>query len=498
MAKKTRPKEYLLIGSGIMSATLGVFLKKIDPNCKVTLLERLHGMALESTAAWNNAGTGHAGMCELNYTPEMPDGSINCDKAFRINEQFEISKQFWAWMVSHNLIPGDFIKSVPHMSFVRGEKDVNFLEKRVNQLNKNPLLKDMEFSKDPEKIKEWVPLMMENRPKFEKVAASRMIEGADVNFGYLARYLINYLRKQEGVGMMFGWEVSDIEKEVGDEMWTITAKNRKSEEKVTMLADFVFIGAGGKALSLLGKSGIPERKGYGGFPVGGQWLRCNNREVIEKHEAKVYGKAAKGAPPMSVPHLDTRTIRGKKELLFGPFATFSTKFLKHGSYLDLPASLRANNVLPMLKAGVDNLSLTKYLIQQVKLKPEEKLTSLKAFYPKAKLEDWDLSNAGQRVQIIKKDKKEGGVLAFGTEVVHSKDGSIAALLGASPGASTSVHIILDVLEKCFPESIGQKEVLDVIKEMIPSYGRSLIEDGTLAMEVRKSSHKVLGLQLSEN
>src|SRR5699024_860714 len=480
MAKQNRPKEYLLIGSGIMSATLGDFLKKVEHDCKITLLERLHGMALESTAAWNNAGTGHAGMCELNYTPEKPDGSINCEKALHINEQFEVSKQFWAWLVSNNLIPGDFIQPVPHMSFVQGKKEVQFLEKRVKQLNNNHLFKTMKFSKNPETIKKWIPLMMNNRRNSAEVAASRMDEGADVNFGYLARYLINYLRKQEGVGMMFGWEVNEIKRRRGKKIWQIEATNRKTEKKESMLADFVFIGAGGKALSLLGKSGIPERKGYGGFPVGGQWLRCNNREVIQQHDAKVYGKAAKGAHPMSVPHLDTRTIRGQKELLFGPFATFSTKFLKHGSYLDLPASLRANNVLPMLKAGIDNLSLTKYLIQQVRLKPEQKIESLKTFYPNAKLKHWDLTNTGQGSQIIKKDKKGGGVLAFGTEVVHSKDGTLAALLGASPGASTSVNIILDVLEKCFGDMVEKEEVQDAIKEMIPSYGQSLINNEALA------------------
>ena len=495
MTKHSHQTDYLLIGAGVMSATLGVFLKILDPKCNIIILERLRGVALESSAAWNNAGTGHAGMCELNYTPEKEDGTVDCTKAFKINEQFEISKQFWAWMVANNYIPGDFIKPTPHMSFVQGEKDIAFLEERVRQLTKNPMFETMKFSKDPKVLAEWIPLMMNGRPASDKVAATHMVEGADVNFGTLTRYLVKYLTKMEGVTMMSGWEVNDIDALKGKAGWEIEAKNRKSGSKRKLNAKFVFIGAGGKALTLLEKSGIPEGKGYGGFPVSGQWLRCNNPKVIAAHHAKVYGKAAEGAPPMSVPHLDTRTIREKQELLFGPFAGFSTKFLKHGSYFDLPGSLRLTNLIPMIRAGLDNLSLTKYLIEQVRLKPEERLDSLKDFYPEAKMEDWDLAIAGQRVQIIKKDEKEGGVLAFGTEVVHSKDGSVAALLGASPGASTSVHIILNVLEKCFGHMMHDKAVVAKIKEMIPSFGHSLVKDGDMLKKIRKQSHEVLQLEM---
>lgn len=478
-----------------MSATLGVFLKILDPDCKIIIMERLRGVALESSAAWNNAGTGHAGMCELNYTPEKKDGTVDCTKALKINEQFEVSKQFWAWLVARDLIPNDFIKPTPHMSFVQGNKDIEFLEKRVQKLKENPLFHTMQFSKDSKVLNEWIPLMMKDRPSSDKVAATRMAEGADVNFGHLTRYLVNYLKQMDGVTLMSGWEANDIDRSRKSKVWNIEAKNRKSGAKKDLSAKFVFIGAGGKALTLLEKSGIPEGKGYGGFPVSGQWLRCNNRKVIEQHDAKVYGKAAEGAPPMSVPHLDTRSIRGKRELLFGPFAGFSTKFLKHGSYFDLPASLRLTNLVPMIQAGLDNLSLTKYLIEQVRLHPEERLASLQEFYPDAKMEDWDLAVAGQRVQIIKKDKKEGGVLAFGTEVVHAKDGSLAALLGASPGASTSVHIILNVLESCFKDLMKKEGVVEKIKDMIPSYGHSLIKDGEMAMKIRKASHEVLNLEM---
>ncbi len=497
MTKNTYQADYLLIGAGIMSATLGVFLKMLNPKGNIIIIDRLKGVALESSSAWNNAGTGHAGMCELNYTPEREDGSIDCTKALKINEQFEISKQFWAWMVANKMIPGDFIKPTAHMSFVQGDKDITFLQKRVKALKANPLFKTMHFSTDPQVLKEWVPLMMKDRPQTDKVAATRMEEGADVNFGYLTRYLIKYLKTLDGVKVMHGWEANDIDPLKKAKGWEVEIGNRRLGAKKKLSTKFVFIGAGGKALTLLEKSGIPEGKGYGGFPVSGQWLRCKNREVIDQHHAKVYGKAAAGAPPMSVPHLDSRIIRGKQELLFGPFAGFSTKFLKHGSYLDLPSSLRLNNLVPMVQAGIDNLSLTKYLIDQVRLSPEERLASLKEFYPNAKMEDWDLAVAGQRVQIIKKDKKEGGVLAFGTEVVHSKDGSLAALLGASPGASTSVFIILEVLESCFQDLLKDQEILKKIKEMIPSYGQSLIKDGKLAMNIRRHSHEILNLAIGK-
>jgi malate dehydrogenase (quinone) len=381
------------------------------------------------------------------------------------------------------------------MSFVQGEKDIEFLEKRVKKLTAHPLFHTMKFSKDPEVLKEWIPLMMKDRAADDKVAATRMVEGADVNFGNLTRHLIGYLKTMDGVTLMSGWETTDIDRPRKSKIWNVEAKNRKSGAKKVIDAKFIFIGAGGKALTLLEKSGIPEGKGYGGFPVSGQWLRCNNRKIIDQHDAKVYGKAAEGAPPMSVPHLDTRSIRGKRELLFGPFAGFSTKFLKHGSYFDLPASLRLTNLVPMIRAGLDNLSLTKYLIEQVRLHPEERLASLKEFYPDAQLNDWDLAIAGQRVQIIKKDKKEGGVLAFGTEVVHSKDGSLAALLGASPGASTAVSIILNVLDACFKDWMKDPKVNEKIKEIIPSYGHSLIKDGEMAMKIRKASHEVLHLEI---
>jgi malate dehydrogenase (quinone) len=498
MAQNTQnqPLDVVLIGSGIMSATLGVILNKLQPDWNIEVFERLDAVGLESSDAWNNAGTGHAAFCELNYTQELEDGTIDCSKAFKIDEQFEVSKQFWAYLVENKIIdnPSNFINNIPHISFVEGEEDVNFLKKRHKTLTQNHLFRDMRYSEDPSVLQEWMPLMMDHRDPNDKVAATKMDLGTDVNFGALTRALFHYLDNQNNTTIYLEHEVNDIERDEPTNYWNITVRDVAQNEKRTVQAHFVFIGAGGGALYLLGKSDIPEASGYGGFPVSGQWLRCTNEAIIARHHAKVYGKASVGTPPMSVPHLDSRMINGKAELLFGPFAGFSTKFLKHGSYMDLFKSLEWDNLLPMIRAGIDNIPLTQYLIEQVRQTPEEKLEALKEFFPDAEMQDWTLEIAGQRVQVIKKHPIKGGILEFGTEIVHSADGTIAALLGASPGASTSVATMLDVLKKCFPEKIKNLDWQKKIKEMIPSYGESLANDEELCDMMRGWTTRVLELK----
>ena len=488
--------DVVLIGAGIMSATLGMLLKLLEPNLTIEIFETLDVAAAESSDAWNNAGTGHSAFCELNYTPQLEDGSIETIKAVKIAESFEVSKQFWSYLIRQNYItlPPTFIRAIPHMSFVWGEKNVEFLRKRYEALTSCHLFRGMKYTEDKAELEDWIPLVMEGRDPEEKVAATRMDIGTDVNFGSLTKCMFNHLKKQPGVALHFSHLVRDLKKDEDDGLWKLNVKNLVTGERRKLKAKFVFIGAGGGSLPLLIKSEIPEGKGFGGFPVSGQWLRCVNREVIEKHDAKVYGKASVGAPPMSVPHLDTRLIEGKKELLFGPYAGFSTKFLKHGSFLDLPLSIKPNNILPMLSAGVKNIPLTKYLIDQVRQSPEDRLEALREYLPAAKLEDWELEIAGQRVQVIKKDEKEGGILEFGTEVVSAADGSIAALLGASPGASTAVSIMLDLLKRCFKNKVDTKEWQTKLKQMIPSYGQSLASDAELCMKVRADTSEVLGLK----
>ncbi|NMM52886.1 malate:quinone oxidoreductase [Paenibacillus aquistagni] len=492
MSNRQTKTDVILIGAGIMSATLGTLLKELAPDWNITVFEKLDKAGEESSNEWNNAGTGHAALCELNYTIEKPDGSVDISKAVKINEQFQISKQFWSYLVNSNLIrnPQEFIMPLPHMSMVQGEKNVAFLRRRFEALSTNPLFQGMEFSDDPTKLKEWIPLIMNGRASNEPIAATKIDSGTDVNFGALTRMLLEHL-KDKDVDIRYKQSVEDM-KRTADGLWELKIRNVDSGMVERHCAKFVFIGGGGGSLHLLQKSGIPEGKRIGGFPVSGLFMVCNNSEVVEKHHAKVYGKAPVGAPPMSVPHLDTRYIDGKKALLFGPFAGFSPKFLKTGSMFDLITSVKPHNLGTMLAAGAKNMSLTKYLIQQVMLSKEKRMEELRDFVPNAKSEDWDLVAAGQRVQVIK-DTTDGGkgTLQFGTEVISAADGSIAALLGASPGASTAVHVMLDVIKRCFPQHLNEWE--PKIKTMIPSYGVSLLENPELIHEIQVSTAQSLGL-----
>ncbi|MFA9560147.1 malate:quinone oxidoreductase [Evansella sp. AB-rgal1] len=496
MSSREAKTDVILIGAGIMSATLGTLLKELVPDWKITVFEKLASAGEESSNEWNNAGTGHAALCELNYTVEKPDGSLDVSKAIKINEQFQDSMQFWSYLVNSNRLsnPEDFIRQLPHMSFVQGEKDVHFLQNRFKALSNNPLFSGMEFSDDPEKLMEWIPLIMQERSTTEPIAATKIDSGTDINFGALTRKMFTNLESQN-VEMNYQHSVEDM-KRTSDGQWELKVRNNENDTMERHTAKFVFIGSGGGSLHLLQKSGIPEGKNFGGFPVSGIFMVCNNPFVAEQHHAKVYGKAKVGAPPMSVPHLDTRFINDKKELLFGPFAGFSPKFLKTGSVFDLITSVKPNNLLTMLAAGAKNMSLTKYLIQQIMLSKEQRMEELREFIPNAKSEDWDLVVAGQRVQVIKDTEAGGkGTLQFGTEVVSAADGSIAALLGASPGASTAVSVMLEIIEKCFPEYVPEWE--PKLKEMIPSYGLSLVENPEFLEEMKTSTAEALGLSEKE-
>lgn len=490
----TSHPDVVLIGAGIMSATLGVLLKELHPPLKIEIYERLDDVALESSDAWNNAGTGHSAFCELNYTPETPDGGIQTAKALKIAEMFEVSKQFWAYLVDKGLLKNarDFITRVPHLSFV-WDDNVEYLRHRFELLSQCPLFEGMEYSENREQLAEWMPLIMEDRPPTQRVAATRMELGTDMNFGALARALFKHLQSLPNVDVFLGHHINFIERRKQDGHWEIEAVKQSDGSVKTLETKFLFIGAGGGSLPLLEETEIPEAEGYGGFPVSGQWLICQNPDLIQRHAAKVYGKAEVGAPPMSVPHLDTRIINGQKALLFGPYAGFSTKFLKHGSFLDLPESLQLDNILPMISAGMHNIPLTKYLIDQVRQSPEDRLEALRKFVPNARLEDWVLEDAGQRVQIIKKDRDEGGKLEFGTEIVSSADGTVAALLGASPGASTAVSIMVELLEKCFPDQFRSEAWQSKLQTMIPSLGKSLAKDRELCAETREKTARILGL-----
>ncbi|QYF89837.1 malate:quinone oxidoreductase [Arthrobacter sp. PAMC25284] len=489
---KTQHADVVLIGGGIMSATLGTFLKQLEPGWSISLFERLDEPGLESSDPWNNAGTGHAALCELNYSPAAKDGSVDPGKALKINEQFQLSRQFWSHLVEKSLIgsPKGFINTVPHMSFVIGDSNVDFLRTRYEALKPNPLFRSMEYSEDHAQIAKWAPLIVKGRDPRQRIAATRAAEGTDVDFGALTRELTGYLGNN-GVEVNYGHNVTGITR-ASDGGWDLALKHPRSGEHGSIHAKFVFVGAGGGALHLLQASGIPESKGYGGFPVSGQFFRCTDQTLAAQHSAKVYGQASVGAPPMSVPHLDTRYVNGKRSLLFGPYAGFSTNFLKNGSYLDLPLSIRPSNIIPMLAVAKDNMDLTAYLVKEVAKRHGDKVEALREYYPEAKDSDWELITAGQRVQIIKKDPKRGGVLQFGTEVIAGRDGTIGALLGASPGASTAVPIMIELLQKTFPKNFKGWQAK--LKEMMPGYGVKLNENPELAAKLEAETTTALQLE----
>jgi malate dehydrogenase (quinone) len=484
-----KPVDVVLIGGGIMSATLGAFIKQLQPDWSIRIFERLGDVALESSNPWNNAGTGHSALCELNYTPQRPDGSIDISSAVKVNEQFQVSRQFWSYLVGKDLLPDPqaFISPVPHMSFVWGEDNVEYLRKRQEALAGHPLFAGIEFSEDPAVIRSWVPAMIPGRKRDQPIAATRIASGTDVDFGALTRGLVDYLTAN-GAALLTEHKVTNITRQK-DGLWRLRIVREVGGTPHDVQARFVFVGAGGGALTLLQKSGIAEIKGFGGFPVSGEFLRTDNPDVVARHHAKVYGKAAVGSPPMSVPHLDTRVVDGSVSLMFGPYAGFNTKFLKHGSWFDLFATIRPHNLVPMLAAGASNLGLVKYLIGQLVARKSTKFAALQEFMPTADPKDWYRITAGQRVQVIKKDKDKGGVLQFGTEVITSADGSIAGLLGASPGASTAVPIMLDVLARCFPDRMAAWT--PKLTEMVPTYGRKLSDDPKLAKKTLGSTQKVL-------
>lgn len=485
--------DVLLIGGGIMSASMGTMLEELQPGWKQIMVEKLDGVALESSNGWNNAGTGHSANMELNYTPERKDGSIDVTKALEINEAFMVSRQFWSSQVKEGVMhdPRSFINSTPHMSFVWGD-NVDFLTKRYAALQKTALFQGMKFSTDHKQIEQWAPLVMEGRAPQQKVAATWTPVGTDVNYGEITRQLIGSLKKNDNFRLETSSEVTDFKRN-GDNSWHVTIKDAKNGNERAVDAKYVFIGAGGGALKLLQKTGIPEAENYAGFPVGGSFLVTENKAIADRHLAKVYGQASTGAPPMSVPHLDTRYLDGKRVVLFGPFATFSTKFLKNGSLFDLLSTTTTHNIVPMTDVGMDNFDLVKYLVGQVMLTEEDRFEALKEYYPDAKKEDWKLIQAGQRVQIIKKDADKGGVLKLGTEIVTDQQKTVAALLGASPGASTAAPIALSVMQKLFPEEFKSAEWQAKIHKMIPGYGQKLNDNVPMLQQVWNDTAATLQL-----
>lgn len=488
--------DVILIGSGIMSAHLGALLKKLSPALSIQVYEVTEDLAEQSSYGWNNAGTGHAGICELSYTPfRNPDGTVDVTKAIDMFEQFEYSKQFWGYAIAEGMVtePREFINPIPHLSFVHGQEQVDFLKSRHAGMSAHHFFSEMEYSSDRETIGQWAPLLVKDRPNIP-IAATKMDGGTDVNFGTVSRKLLTWLAQQEGCGIARQHRVVDLNKT--ERGWDVRIKDLKTGEIRPNTAKFVFVGAGGGSLPLLQKSGIAESKGLGGFPIGGQWLVCENPEVVQQHNAKVYGQALEAAPTMAVPHLDTRVLDGKKTLLFGPFAAWTTKFLhKQGSYLDLPLSIKPDNLATLVKVGLYNLDLVKYLVDQGTQSMAKRIETLQIFYPAAKAEDWKLIDGGIRVQAIKKTDGQAGIVHYGTEVITDARRSISALLGASPGASVCVHIVLEVIKTCFPQLLESSEGKERMKAMIPAYGENMRapENASRFQEMQRRTNAELGL-----
>ncbi|MDL9936281.1 malate dehydrogenase (quinone) [Gordonia sp. ABSL1-1] len=479
MSKPVIKTDVALVGAGIMSATLGALVRQLQPDWSISLFERLDAAAAESSDPWNNAGTGHSALCELNYTPKTPDGDVNIDKAITINEQFQVSRQFWAHSVDQGILgdPTEFINPIPHVAFTHGEAGADYLRKRYDKLAGQTLFEGMEFITEPDEFAARLPLMSQGRDFSDPVALNWFTQGTDVDFGALTQQLLNYVGKDADI--FFGHAVTNLTKQ-SDGSWIVKVANQRTGEKFKVHAKFVFVGAGGGALHLLQKSGIKEAKGFGGFPVSGEFFRCTNPDLISQHQAKVYGQAAVGAPPMSVPHLDTRVINHKPGLLFGPYAGWSPKFLKSGKITDLPLSVKPGNLLPMLSIAPQEFGLLKYLISELAASRADRVKTLSEFAPRAVGSDWEIITAGQRVQVIRKTGV-GGSLEFGTAVVAAGDGTIAGLLGASPGASTAVPAMLSVLEKCFPQQYASWA--PKLSAMIPSFGQKLTGNRDLYHQV---------------
>ena len=495
MHESLNKTDCLIIGGGIMSLTLASLIKELDPSIKIDLYEKLNDVGLESSEALNNAGTGHAGYCELNYTPISKDGKINIKKALEINSKYEITLQYWSYLSNKykSFNPKKFIHLTPHISLVFGEDNIRFLKKRYSLLKKNHLFKSIKFSQNKKEISQWTNLTMEGRNPYQKVAATIVKEGTDIDFGEATNALLNTLKNKKDFETHLNQEILTI-KEIKSNLWEVSVRNNISKEIKKTFAEFIFIGAGGHAIRMLQKTGIREQNGYAGFPVSGQWLVCSNQKIVSQHNAKVYGMAPEGSPPMTVPHMDLRTINGKKTLLFGPYAGFTFKFLKTGSYLDLIKSLKLKNFFPMIYVLIHNWKFFNYLIRESFQSKHGRMKVLKDFYPEANDKDWSIRIAGQRVQIIKPNSLIRGELQFGTEIIISKNKKLAALLGASPGASVAVDSMITVIEQCFAKKLLNSKFKNKMKEMIPSYGQNLITNKKLLEKIRLSSLKTLGLK----
>lgn len=498
MASIVRMQNYdvVLIGAGIMSTTVATMLTELEPEWSIGIFERLDRAGKEASEAWNNAGTGHAALCELNYTPRDDRGEISTTKALAINEQFQLSRQLWSYWVEQRTLehPSSFINPIPHMSFAWGEKGARYLRERYEQMRPEPVFTHLEHTEDPAVIEQWAPLLMRGRTDDKRVAASRARGGTDIDFGEMTRQLADHLARRRA-DVRYRHRVTSLRRERAG--WRLQITDSATSKRANVQARHVFVGAGGGTLPLLQSAKLPAVRGYSGFPVAGQFLRTTDPETAAHHYAKVYGLPGPGAPPMSVPHLDTRFVSGRRTLMFGPYAGFSMKYLKYGPHSALLNSLRPHNVGPMFDVAGDRRDFVLFLLRELAKNKRAKTAQLLDYYPQADPRSWELITAGQRVQVVKPGpysptKRRRGVMElFGTELITSADGSLAGLLGASPGASTAPEIALRVLSTTYPDHVPRWRA--TLQGMVPSYGRRLNDDVGLLDEMTSWTNRVLEL-----
>ena len=476
--------DVVLIGSGIMSSTLAVMLKQLDPRLRIQMFEVTSELAREASDGWNNAGTGHAGICEISYTPERDQhGAVPITRALKIFEQFEHSKQFWGALAAAGVVgaPADFIHAVPHICFVNRADDVDFLQTRHAAMIKHHFFRGMELTNDPAVIHDWAPLVMEGRAPGS--VAATVGAGTEVDYGLLARRLCCWLTRQEDCGIAAGWKVTGLAR--GSGKWRVEVQCNATSEKRRLETRFVFVGAGGGSLPLLQSTGLAEVAGLAGFPIGGQWLVSDEPSICARHDAKVYGAPPPSSPSLGAGHFDVRRLNGRRQLFFGPFASWTPRFLKHtGRLSDLPLSIRAGNVCALLRTAIRNQSLVRYLVAQGLQTKRDRMEALREYYPNAQPEHWRVVEAGIRVQAIKKEDR--GALYFGTEVFSSAERSLAALLGASPGASVSVNVAFETIQTCLPHLLVGAEGLKRMRQMIPTFEHDLKQPANAALFEKSS------------
>ena len=480
--------DVIIIGAGIMGTTFATLAKELAPELNITILERLESAGEGNSWVFNNAGTGHEANCELNYTP-VDEEVISVEKALKIHAQFNVAKQFWAHLIKKGAIkdPKTFINQTKHCTIV-SESSIDELRLRFKEMSAHHFFESMRFSEDFDEIKSWIPYLMEGRPRHEKMAATVIETGTDVNFGALTQQMAEHAAQDLGVKIEYGTHVKRVHKSPAGS-WLVETERHGAP--VRYKADVLFVGAGGGAFPILKKSHLPFAKRFTGFPVGGRFLQAPiSAEQADHYRAKTYGKAKVGAPPMSVPHLDLRVADGQHYLLFGPFASFKPVLEKGRGFFDYLRAMRLHDIPGLLNVTLEHFPLVKYLVSETFKGEKSMFEELESFAPGlSKKFDWKPVHAGQRVQIIK-----DGDLQMGTEILVSKDKTYGTLLGASPGASVSPEVMLRCLEQLLPAIFTKEATRKAKKEIFPEDDLdTLATNPDRYREIRDAVNKQLGI-----